>query len=247
MYDPTWPRYPPRYALDDIPIPPPPPPRGKRSYKVLVIAIIALLLAVGVSVVGIVYAQQHPNTSVPAKGLMTTPLTDFAKATTTQQVIQATRQPAQQAKQEPTQQPIVIHVPTPTPISTQAPTPIPIPTSPPTPTPIPTNATAPYTAWGIFKDFYYAGIKMGQEYWDTNWKGWSYRPEGKALYWRDTASGYTVEIATFATPNEAYADAQEVGQGYASQTVNNCLFMNDSSITAKQLSSYEQVMQTYCT
>lgn len=243
MYDPTWHKYPPPYVLDNIPMPPPPPARRKRSYKVFVTAIIALLLAIGVSVVGIVYAQQHPNTSVPAKGLVKTLITDPAKATTTQQVIQAPRQPAQQAKQEPTQQPIVIHVPKLTPI----PTPTPIPTSPPTPTPIPTHATAPYTAWGIFKDFYYAGIQMGQEYWNTNWKGWSYTPEGKALYWRDTASGYTVEIATFATPNEAYADAQEVGQGYASQTVNNCLFMNDSRITAKQLSSYEQVMQTYCT
>lgn len=88
---------------------------------------------------------------------------------------------------------------------------------------------------------------MGQSYWNTNWKGWAYTPEGGAIYWRDIASGYTVEIATFATHGEAYADAQQVGQGYGSQTVNDCLLFTQTQMTSQQIAPYEQVMNNVCT
>ncbi len=87
MYDPTEPGHLPVYNLYDIPVPPPPPPQHKkRSHKIFITAVIALLLAIGASVVGIVYAEQHSNTPVPVDRIVNTPVP-------THQAIQVTPTP----------------------------------------------------------------------------------------------------------------------------------------------------------
>lgn len=96
MYDPTWPKYSSPYTLTNIPMPPPPlPPRKKRSHKAFITAVIVLLLAIGGSVVGIVYAEQHSNTTVPADRIVNTPITTTTKA------IQTTPTPAPTVQSTP--------------------------------------------------------------------------------------------------------------------------------------------------
>jgi hypothetical protein len=118
------------------------------------------------------------------------------------------------------------------------------------PTPIPT-ATAVHpvssSANDISHDFSSNGLRGVNVRSDNNWSCCTYIPEGGALAWTDSASGYTLDIATFNNTNEATVDARELdSQNFASTVVRTCLLSYDTTVPGSVLSRYVQLMQTYC-
>jgi hypothetical protein len=118
------------------------------------------------------------------------------------------------------------------------------------PTPIPT-ATAVHlvssSANDIYNDFSSNGLSGVNVRSDNNWSCCTYIPEGGALAWTDSASGYTLDIAIFKNTNEANVDARELdSQNFASNVVHTCLLSYDNTVPGSVLSRYVQLMQTYC-
>ena len=83
----------------------------------------------------------------------------------------------------------------------------------PTATMVPTSTPVPlvsYPASDIYHDFSTNGLGGTNLRNDTNWSCCTYIPEGGALVWTDSASGYTLDIATFKSTSEAEIDAQQL-------------------------------------
>ena len=134
-------------------------------------------------------------------------------------------------------------LPTPTPTFTATPTPVlPTPTLPPTPIP-----TVSYTANDIYNAFYANGLGGTNPKNDTNWSCCTYVPAGGAIVWTDSASGYTLDIATFYNNHDAEVDANDLfNQGYYSNVVHACLLSYEKDVPTSVLSGYVRLMQTYC-
>ncbi len=123
-------------------------------------------------------------------------------------------------------------------VSTSAPTPIP---TAPAVHPVSSSAN------DIYNDFSSNGLSGVNVRSDNNWSCCTYIPEGGALAWTDSASGYTLDIATFKNTNEANIDARELdSQNFASNVVRTCLLSYDNTLPGSVLSRYAQLMQTYC-
>lgn len=118
------------------------------------------------------------------------------------------------------------------------------------PMPIPTApAVHPVSssANDIYNDFSSNGLRGVNVRSDNNWSCCTYIPEGGALAWTDSVSGYTLDIATFKNTNEANVDARELdSQNFASNVVHTCLLSYDNTMPGSVLSRYVQLMQTYC-
>mgnify|MGYP001220310902 CR=1 FL=1 len=137
-------------------------------------------------------------------------------------------------------------VPTATTIPTPATTPTAIPTSPPTTaTPIITGAKAPYPASQIVADFYKAGLTPQATPIDTSWSCCQYYPEGGAVYWNDVQTGITMDLATFASIDEAQIDGKNLkDRGFNGYVVNYCLLSYGGNPSDVQ--SYLSIMDQIC-
>lgn len=144
-------------------------------------------------------------------------------------------------------------VPTATPIPTSAPTTVPtptatpIPTSPPaTVTPIITGNKAPYSASQIVAYFYQAGLTPTSTSVDTSWSCCQYYPEGGALYWSDVQTGITMDLATFASIDEAQIDGRNLkDKGFNGYIENYCLLSYGGN--PSDIQSYLNIMTQVCT
>lgn len=143
-------------------------------------------------------------------------------------------------------------VPTPTVIPTAAhvATPIATPTPVVTPmqinnTPIAGNGKAPYPASQIANDFYQAGLAPRTAQVDTSWSCCNYYPEGGAADWSDLQTGITMDIATFASIDEAQIDGKNLtDEGFKAYVQNYCLlsYSGDPS----NLQAYLNIMSQNC-
>jgi hypothetical protein len=117
-------------------------------------------------------------------------------------------------------------------------------------TPIPTTPAVHSlnaSANDIYNDFSSNGLNGVNVRSDNSWSCCTYIPEGGALAWTDSASGYTLDIAIFKNTNEATVDARELdSQNFASNVVRTCLLSYDNTVPGSVLNRYVQVMQTYC-
>jgi hypothetical protein len=120
----------------------------------------------------------------------------------------------------------------------------PPPTLVPTATPVrPVSASAN----DIYNDFTANGLGGTNRRDDKNWNCCTYTPEGGALVWTDSASGYTLDIATFKSTNEAAIDAGQLdSQNFVSNVVQTCLLSYDKIVPTSVVSRYLQVMQRSC-
>jgi hypothetical protein len=99
----------------------------------------------------------------------------------------------------------------------------------------------------IYNDFTANGLGGTNRRDDKNWNCCTYIPEGGALVWTDSASGYALDIATFKSTSEAAIDAGQLdSQNFASNVVQTCLLSYDKTVPAGIVSRYVQVMQTSC-
>jgi hypothetical protein len=141
-------------------------------------------------------------------------------------------------------------VPSPTPTTAPTATPIPTPTATPIPTPtvhtpIITGAKAPYTASFVVSYFYQAGLAPQTTYIDTSWSCCQYYPEGGAAYWRDLQTGITMDLATFASIDEAQIDGKNLAdKGFSAYVQNYCLLSYGGN--PSDLQSYLSIMQQVC-
>src|SRR5260370_18236384 len=124
------------------------------------------------------------------------------------------------------------------------------------PTTTPTKLSAPYSALSILNAFVTAGFSSGTNYAsiDKNWGCCKYFPEGGAYEWFDCGTctdgpgGYTVDIATFASYNEALVDASDLhSQGFGTTVVNSGLLPHASRLDQYEIAQYHHVMQSVCT
>lgn len=140
-------------------------------------------------------------------------------------------------------------VPTPTP---QSPVLIATPTTAPTQMPTilietPTPAPLSYSATDIYNDFYANGLGGPDPQSDTSWSCCTYAPEGGAIVWTDRISGWKLDLAVFATTQEAETDAGQLfSQGFYANVVHGCLLSYEKAVPTSTLSGYVQLMQTYC-
>ncbi len=122
------------------------------------------------------------------------------------------------------------------------------------PTPAPTPApTAPSvrpvssSASDIYNAFIANGLGGTNRRDDNNWSCCTYTPEGGALVWTDSTSGYPLDIATFKSMSEAAIDAGQLdNQNFASSVVQTCLLSYDKTVPTSVVSRYLQVMQRSC-
>ena len=114
----------------------------------------------------------------------------------------------------------------------------------PSATPVPPISVA---ASEIYHDFSAYGLAGTNVRADTNWRFCTYAPEGGALVWIDSASGYKLDLATFKSTSEAEVDAQQLyNQNFASHIVHTCLLSYDKTVSSQVLNEYVHLMQTYC-
>lgn len=141
--------------------------------------------------------------------------------------------------------------PAPAPTATPISTPSPVPTTTPLPSPtahmpIITGAKAPYPASQIVASFYQAGLAPQTTSIDTGWSCCQYYPEGGAVYWQDPQTGITMDLATFATIDEAQIDSKNLAdKGFGADVENYCLLSFGG--TPSNLQSYVSVMAQACT
>src|SRR5258706_3149144 len=114
----------------------------------------------------------------------------------------------------------------------------------------PTKLSAPYSELSILNAFMTAGFSSGTNYAsiDKSWGCCKYFPEGGAYEWFDCGTctdgpgGYTVDIATFASYNEAFVDASDLhSQGLGTTVVNSCLLSSDSRLDQYEIAQYDHV------
>ncbi len=122
--------------------------------------------------------------------------------------------------------------------------------TPPPPTPVPTaTPVRPVTssASDIYNAFIANGLGGTNRRDDKNWNCCTYTPEGGALVWTDSTSGYTLDIATFKSTSEAAIDAGQLdNQNFAANVVQICLLSYDKTVPIGVVSRYLQVMQRSC-
>lgn len=118
----------------------------------------------------------------------------------------------------------------------------------PTFTPVPTlQPTAGYYATDIYNDFVANGLGGYDPKIDTKWSCCSYAPENGAVVWTDTATGYAIDIAVFASIQEAETDEQQLySQGFYTNVVHDCLLSYEKAVPQNVIRGYVQLMQTYC-
>lgn len=152
---------------------------------------------------------------------------------------------AGQTKQEvtPTANTTILTTPT---IIIETPTPVP-------PTPVPTVVietpvpSISYYANDIYNDFMTNGLGGPDPKYDTSWSCCTYTPEGRAVVWTDRASGFKIDLAVFATLQEAETDASQLeGQGYYANVVHGCLLSYETAVPKSVIVGYLDLMQLYC-
>lgn len=150
-----------------------------------------------------------------------------------------------QTKQEvtPTANTTILTTPT---IIIETPTPVP-------PTPVPTviiETPVPsisYYANDIYNDFTTNGLGGPDPKYDTSWSCCTYTPEGRAVVWTDRASGFKIDLAVFATLQEAETDASQLeGQGYYANVVHGCMLSYETAVPKSVIVGYLDLMQLYC-
>ena len=209
-----------------VPIPPPPPPNKKHSKVLsiwLVVVICIVVVTSAITFVGSKYVGQTKQEVTPTANttILTTPT-------------------------------IIIETPTPvppTPIPTvviETPTPVP-------PTPIPTIVietpvpSISYYANDIYNDFRTNGLGGPDPKYDTSWSCCTYIPEGRAVVWTDSTSGFKIDLAVFATLQEAETDAGQLeGQGYYANVVHGCMLSYETAVPKSVIVGYLDLMQLYC-
>ncbi len=111
------------------------------------------------------------------------------------------------------------------------------------------RAGLPYTAQTVFRAFHTTGIHVSDIISSYGWDCCvTYQPEGDLIGWEESYA-VVLEIATFATPNEAKTDATDLlknSYGYSVITRNLCLFFYDSSISQVHLAIYTAVLSRMC-
>jgi len=114
-----------------------------------------------------------------------------------------------------------------------------------TPTPLITGAKAPYPAEQIAGDFYQAGLAPLVSHVDTSWSCCHYYPEGGAVYWSDLQTGISMDIATFASIDEAQIDGRDLSnKGFNGYVTNYCLLSYGGN--PSDLQSYLSIMAQVC-
>jgi hypothetical protein len=150
-----------------------------------------------------------------------------------------------QTKQEvtPTADTTILTTPT---IIIETPTPVP-------PTPVPTVViekpvtSVSYYANDIYNDFTTNGLGGPDPKYDTSWSCCTYTPEGRAVVWTDRASGFKIDLAVFATLQEAETDASQLeGQGYYANVVHGCMLSYETAVPKSVIVGYLDLMQLYC-
>ncbi len=128
----------------------------------------------------------------------------------------------------------------------ETPTPVP-------PTPVPTVVietpvpSISYYANDIYNDFTTNGLGGPDPKYDTSWSCCTYTPEGRAVVWTDRASGFKIDLAVFATLQEAETDASQLeGQGYYANVVHGCLLSYETAVPKSVIVGYLDLMQLYC-
>ncbi len=196
---------------------PPPPPKVRRKTKSILLAWIISI--VGLLLVGLIIffgIAGLPWQQSHATSLFSTP-------TTVSTVV-----------------PTVTVIPTTIPTPTAAPTPISTASAP-----IMTGGKAPYPASQIIGDFYQAGLAPSVFSIDTSWSCCTYYPEGGAGYWTDTQTGITMDLATFASIDEAQIDGRDLAnRGYGAYVTNYCLLSYGGN--PSDLQSYLDIMNQAC-
>jgi hypothetical protein len=204
------------YEIDAYGLPPIPPPPPTPKRKVWPV-VVSLTVVIAILVASLVFVIQTYNRPI--------------------------------TKVTPTQIPTAAPSSTPTQIPTAAPTATPtqIPTVTPSHTPIIGSGVAPYSAASIAEDFIQAGLVSSNGlHIDTNWRCCTYYPEGGAVYWLDTSSGNTLDLATFARIDETQIDASDLERaGYHGSVVNNCLLSYGGN-KPSDYGAYVTVMQQNC-
>jgi len=199
------------------PIPPPPPP-PKRSHKTTLFIIVFLIIALLVLGSALLFNLADKHQQVTSH-ITTTPTMTLIPTSTSA--------------------PAVVPTSLPTPMPTQLPTPV--------PTSAPTSLTVKYYASDIYNDFVANGLGGTNPKTDTKWSCCSYIPSGGAIVWTDSMTGYTMDIATFATANAVQIDEGQLNnKGFYTNVVHNCLLSYESVIPQSVINSYLQVMQIYC-
>lgn len=205
-----------------IPEIPPPPPR-KRSKKGLFIALaVSLIVSLVAVALFLLYTYESKQ---PYHAISETPVVGITMA--------PAGTPTHAITAGPTTAPTII---------------IETPTSAP-----PTQTVMRYTASDIVRDFIQAGIPIVGSadgtgiHVDNKWEGYSYVPEGGAYYWLDGAAGTNVDIAVFATQDEAITDGEETqSRGFSVSWVGGCMLSFNNNFPQFEYDRYWQVMQQVC-
>jgi len=114
----------------------------------------------------------------------------------------------------------------------------------PTDTPTPTVS---YYANDIYNDFVANGLGGPNPKDDTNWKCCTYTPEGGAIIWNDSNSGYQLDLAVFVSLAEAETDESDLNaKGVSTNVVHACLLSYGKSVPDSVIKGYLRLMQTYC-
>ncbi len=116
--------------------------------------------------------------------------------------------------------------------------------APPTPTP---QSAISYYASDIYNNFVANGLGGPDPKNDTNWSCCTYAPEGGAIVWTDNTTGYKIDLAVFASIQEAEVDeGQLFAQGFYANVVHDCLLSYEKAVPQNIIRGYVQLMQTYC-
>lgn len=112
--------------------------------------------------------------------------------------------------------------------------------------PIITGAKAPYPASQIIAAFSQAGLAPQTTSIDISWSCCQYYPEGGANYWKDLQTGTIMDLATFASIDEAQIDSKNLAdRGFGAYVENYCLLSYEG--TPSDVQSYFSIMAQVCT
>jgi hypothetical protein len=117
--------------------------------------------------------------------------------------------------------------------------------------PIKTGFSAPVSATTVF-NYMTCSDGPGQcvtsnSVGDQFWNCCKYVPEGGARTWMDDQSHTNVDVATFATPDEAALDVAGLrAQGFEINLVNACVLFYTKGVSPGELTAYMWKMQNIC-